>query len=211
MLARKQHLERVDLSRWMSVFSAQQERMRRLAVGGDSGFMAETAAVAISVPADEIVKEIESLGITHVINVPDTHQKSVLAVLARRTHPTLITACTEDEAIGINAGLYVGGKRPMLLIQNTGLLASINCIKGIAMDAGIPTFMLVGLFSRDVTRSPADDPKRVINRISPTLDTWDIPWYALERPDQIGVIAEAYQRSLDVHGPTVVLVGAPTS
>jgi sulfopyruvate decarboxylase TPP-binding subunit len=173
--------------------------------------MVETAAVAISVPAQAIVDEIDALGITHVINVPDTHQKSVLALLARRPHPALITACTEDEAIGINAGLYVGGKRPMLLIQQTGLLASINCIKGIAMDAGVPTFMLVGLFSRDVTRAPSDDPKRVINRIAPTLETWDIPWYPLERPEQIGAIAQAYQRSLDERGPTVVLVGAPTS
>jgi sulfopyruvate decarboxylase TPP-binding subunit len=173
--------------------------------------MAETAVVAISVPAEAIVNEIEALGITHVINVPDTHQKSVLALLARRTHPTLVTACTEDEAIGINAGLWVGGKQPMLLIQNTGLLASINCVKGIAMDAGIPTFMLVGLFSRDVTKTPSDDPKRVINRISPTLDTWEIPWYPLEEPEQIGAIAEAYQQSLDTRGPTVVLVGAPTS
>lgn len=168
------------------------------------------AAVAIPVPAEAIVAEIEALAITHVINVPDTHQKSVLALLARRPHPALVTACTEDEAIGINAGLYIGGKRPMLLIQNTGLLASLNCVKGIAMDAGIPTFMLVGLYGRDVTRVPADDPKRVINRIGPTLDTWDIPWYPLERPDQIGAIAEAYRRSLDVQGPTVVLVGAPT-
>lgn len=173
--------------------------------------MAVTAAVAISVPAESIVREIEALGITHVVNVPDTHQKSVLALLARRSHPTLVTACTEDEAVGINAGLYVGGKRSMLLIQNTGLLASINCIKGIAMDARIPTFMLVGLFSRDVTKAPADDPKRVINRISPTLDTWEIPWYPLERPDQLGAIAEAFQRSLETRGPTVVLVGAPTS
>jgi sulfopyruvate decarboxylase TPP-binding subunit len=173
--------------------------------------MAETAAVAISVPAESIVKEIEALGITHVVNVPDTHQKTLLALLARRPHPILITACTEDEAIGINAGLYAGGKRPMLLIQNTGLLASINCIKAIALDASIPTFMLVGLFSRDVTKAPPEDPKRVINRIAPTLETWNIPWYPLERPDQIGAIAEAYQRSLDERGPTVVLVGAPTS
>jgi sulfopyruvate decarboxylase TPP-binding subunit len=173
--------------------------------------MVETAPVAISVPAEAIVSEIEALGISHVVNVPDTHQKSVLALLGRRSHPVLITACTEDEAIGINAGLYVGGKRPMLLIQQTGLLASINCVKGIAMDARIPTFMLIGLFSRDVTKTPADDPKRVINRIGPTLDTWEIPWYPLERPDQIGAIAEAYQRSLDERGPTVVLVGAPTS
>ena len=35
----------------------------------------------------------------------------------------------------------------MLLIQNNGLLASINALKAIALEARVPTFMLVGQFS----------------------------------------------------------------
>ena len=50
--------------------------------------MAEIAAVAISVPAEAIVDDIEALCIAHVIAVPDTHQKSVLALLARRPPST---------------------------------------------------------------------------------------------------------------------------
>ena len=173
--------------------------------------MVQTAAVAISVPAESILSEIHRLDISHVINVPDTHQRTLLALLARGNKPRLITACTEDEAVGINAGLWVGCQRPMLLIQQTGLLASINAIKGVAMDAHIPTFMLVGLFGRDVSKTAADNPKRVISKVAPTLDAWEIPWYPLESPDDMHVIAEAYQRSLDELGPTVVLVGAPTS
>lgn len=173
--------------------------------------MASEAAVALPVPADALVAEIERLGISHVVNVPDTHQRTVLEALARRNHPRLLTASTEDEAIAMNAGLYIGGQTPMLLIQQTGLLAALNNVKGISMDANIPTFMLVGLFGRDVTKSARENEKRVINLIEPTLEAWDIPCYPLEGPADLHVVAEAYQRSIDERGPTVVLVGAPTS
>jgi sulfopyruvate decarboxylase TPP-binding subunit len=106
--------------------------------------MVNAAPVAISVPADAIVDELRELRITHVINVPDTHQRTLLAALARQDQMRLLTACTEDEAIAINAGLYIGGQRPILSIQQVGLLAALNNVKGIAMDARIPTGMLVG-------------------------------------------------------------------
>src|SRR5436190_5039570 len=137
-----------------------------------AGDMVQAAAVAISVPADAIVHELQALGITHVVNVPDTHQRSVLAALARQSQIRVLTACTEDEAVAINAGLWIGGQRPMLSIQQVGLLAALNNVKGIAMDARIPTCMLVGYFGRDVTRTARENAARAINLIEPTLDTW---------------------------------------
>lgn len=173
--------------------------------------MVQADPVALSVSASAIVHEMQALGITHVINVPDTHQRTVLAELARQSQIRVLTACTEDEAIAINAGLYIGGKRPMLSIQQVGLLAALNNVKGISMDARIPTCMLVGYFGRDLTRTARDNAARAVHLIEPTLDTWGIPYFALERPEDISVIATAYQHSLDHPGPSVVLVGAPTS
>ena len=72
----------------------------------------------------------------------------------------MLTVCTEDEAIAINAGLWVGGQRPMLSIQHVGLLAALNNVKGISMDARIPTCMLVGYFGRDVGAVRAGNPAR---------------------------------------------------
>jgi sulfopyruvate decarboxylase TPP-binding subunit len=173
--------------------------------------MVETVPVATSVPAEAILGELQALGITHAINVPDTHQRTLLAALARQQQIRLLTACTEDEALAINAGLYVGGAKPIISIQNTGLLAAMNNVKGIAMDARVPTCMLVGYFGRDVHKSPRDNPSRAIHLIEPTLEAWGIRYYPLEHPDQLHVIQEAYQHSLQTLGPSVVLVGAPTS
>jgi len=173
--------------------------------------MVQTAPVASSVPADAIVQELQALGITHVVNVPDTHQRSVLAALARQSRIRLLTACTEDEAIAINAGLWIGGQRPMLSIQQVGLLAALNNVKGIALDARIPTCMLVGYFGRDVTRTARHNAARAVHLIEPTLDTWGIPYFPIESPADLGAIARAYQLSLEQLGPSVILIGAPTS
>jgi sulfopyruvate decarboxylase subunit alpha len=171
----------------------------------------EAAHVAISVPADAIVHELRALGISHVINVPDTHQRTLLAALAQQSQMRLLTACTEDEAIAINAGLYIGGQRPILSIQQVGLLAAMNNVKGIAMDARIPTCMLVGYFGRDLSRTARQNTARAVSLIEPTLDTWGIPYFPIEGPDDLPAIARAYEHSLEHLGPSVVLVGAPTS
>jgi sulfopyruvate decarboxylase TPP-binding subunit len=173
--------------------------------------MIQAAPVATSVSADAIVQEMLTLGITHVVNVPDTHQRSVLAALARQSQIRLLTACTEDEAIAINAGLWIGGQRPILSIQQVGLLAALNNVKGISMDAQIPTCMLVGYFGRDVTRTARDNAARGVHLIEPTLDTWGIAYFPIEGPRDLGAIGMAYRHSLEHLGPSVILVGAPTS
>ena len=173
--------------------------------------MVQAGPVAVSVPAAAIVDELRELGISHVINVPDTHQRTLLAELSRQSDIRLVTACTEDEAIAINAGLWIGGRRPILSIQQVGLLAALNNVKGIAMDARIPTCMLVGYFGRDVNRPARENAATAVRLIEPTLDAWGVAYFPLERPEDLPAISAAYRHSLEQSGPSVVLIGAPTS
>ena len=170
----------------------------------------EAPPVAISVPAQAILAELDRIGITDVVNVPDTHQRSLLAALARQSTIRLLTVATEDEAVGVSAGLSIGGRRPMLSIQQTGLLAALNTIKGIALDGRIPTCMLVGYFGRDLTRPARANAARVTRLIEPTLEVWEIPYVALETPHDLPLIEAAYRTAVERRGPSVVLVGAPT-
>ena len=173
--------------------------------------MVQVAPVARPVAAGAIVEVLYELDVSHVINVPDTHQRSVLAALSRQSRIKLLTACTEDEAIAINAGLWIGGQRPVLSIQQVGLLAALNNVKALAMDARIPTCMLVGYFGRDVTRTARENTANAIRLIEPTLDAWQIAYFPIEGPEYLPKLAEAYRYSLEHSGPSVVLIGAPTS
>jgi sulfopyruvate decarboxylase subunit alpha len=167
--------------------------------------------VALSVSADSILQELYQLDITDVINVPDTHQRSLLAAFARQSRMRLLTACTEDEAIAINAGLWIGGRRPVLSIQHVGLLAAMNNVKALCMDARIPTCMLVGYFGRDVSRSARDNASRAVRLIEPTLDTWGVAYFPVESPDDLPAVGQAYHHSVEHSGAAVVLIGAPTN
>jgi sulfopyruvate decarboxylase TPP-binding subunit len=166
---------------------------------------------AQSIPAALLYEQILAQGVSHVLTVPDTHQKSLLALIAEKGTPRLITVCTEDEAIAINAGLYIAGQRPMLLIQNNGVYASVNALKAIAFDAQVPTCLLVGEYGRDVTRPSRENAWRSVRMLEPQFEAWGVPYYRLDRPEDAPLLGTAYGQSWERRGPVAAIVGAPTS
>lgn len=164
---------------------------------------------AVPVPAKRLLEAITDLEITEVVTVPDTHQQTLLALLAHSRSPQLVTACTEDEAIAIHAGLYCGGRRPLLLVQNNGIYAGLNAIKGIAMEARIPTCLLVGEHARDPNKASVANPRLWVRMLEPTLETWSVPFLRIEEPAHVDRLAEGHALAYDRRGPVAVLVGAP--
>jgi sulfopyruvate decarboxylase TPP-binding subunit len=158
-----------------------------------------------------VLKQIRRAGATHVITVPDTHQKTLLDLLAASANPELISVCTEDEAMGVNLGLYMGGCRPMLLIQNSGFYAAMNTVRGLSLDARVPACMLIGEYSRDPAVAPADHASRLVRLLEPTLATWEIPYYRLDEPSDLDAIPQAMDRAWRDRGPVALLVGAATA
>src|SRR6266571_5689304 len=169
------------------------------------------AVAAKSVPAELLHEAIRELGVTHVVTVPDTHQRTLLDRLYEDPDIRVITVTTEDDAIGVNAGLYMGGAVPMLVVQQLGLFASMNALRGIALDMNVPTLILAGLFGRDVSKSTADNRARSVRLVGPLLDSVEVPHYAIDGPGDVGCIKAAFDESRTRCGPVVVFVGAPTS
>ena len=97
-----------------------------------------------------ILNQMKSSGVEFVISVPDiTTAAGLLAPLEKETSPRLIRICKEDEGVGICAGLAHTNKRAVLLIQQTGMLDSINAIRGVAVEYSLPIVMMVGLLEKE--------------------------------------------------------------
>jgi sulfopyruvate decarboxylase TPP-binding subunit len=143
--------------------------------------------------------------------VPDTHQRTLLSLLMTDPELTTITLSTEHEAICANAGLWIGGAEPLVVIQNVGLFASMNALRGVALDMKVPTCMLVGQYARDVTKPVEEDPTSGVRLIEPVLETMGVTYYRLDHEDDVGVIRRAFDESRAERKPVVVLIGAPTS
>lgn len=164
-----------------------------------------------SVPAQVLHDAIRELGVTHILTVPDTHQKTLLASLMDDPALTTMTLTTEDEALGVNAGLWMGGVEALVVIQNVGFFAAMNGVRGVCMDMRVPTCMLVGQYARDVTVPVPENEASGVRLIESVIRSLDIPYYIIDGPDDTGVLKQAFEQSRRERGPVVVLVSAPTS
>src|SRR5713226_7848716 len=115
-----------------------------------------------------IIAEIKASRIEFVVSVPDiTTSEGLLRPLSQSTAPRLIRVCKEDEGVGICAGLSYAGRRSLLLIQQTGLLDSINAVRGVA-----PILEAMGIAYHEIEEE-AD-----VAKIRPAIDDA----YAQSRP-----------------------------
>jgi sulfopyruvate decarboxylase TPP-binding subunit len=164
-----------------------------------------------SVPAELLHREIASLGLSHVLIVPDTHQKTLLASLTTDSSFRLLTLSTEQEALCVNAGLWIGGAEALVIIQNVGLFAAMNALRGICLDMRVPTCMLVGQFGREVERRVEENYNSAVRLIEPVLQTMDVPVYVIDSSRDVVLLSDAFARSRAERRPVVVLVSAPTA
>lgn len=146
-----------------------------------------------------------------VLSVPDTHQKTVLAALEHEPEIRVLTCATEDEANAIAAGLHIGGEPVLLMIQHAGLYASVNTLRGVALDGRIPILYLIGLLSRERDVDPRQSRHSMVRYCEPLLDTFGVPHARLEGPDDLHLIPDYYRLSRERNGPAAVLVGLETS
>jgi sulfopyruvate decarboxylase subunit alpha len=155
-----------------------------------------------------IIREIKASGIEFVISVPDiTTSEGLLRPLAKLTEPRLIRICKEDEGVGICAGLSFTGKRGLLLIQMTGLLDSINAIRGNAVEYQLPICMMVGLLEKEVGVMPRQSKKYGVRIVEPILEAMGIGYHNIESDTDIGKIRPAIDKAYADSKPTVILIG----
>jgi sulfopyruvate decarboxylase TPP-binding subunit len=158
-----------------------------------------------------LLDAIRTVGIGTIVTVPDTHQRTLLTAITDSGDPRLITCATEDEATAVAAGLWIGGEEPALLIQHAGLYASVNTLRGVAIDGHIPMFYLIGLLSREPDKQPRESTRSMVKYSMPLLETFGVPYALIDGPHDVPAVAEMFHTSRERRGPAAVLIGLPTS
>ncbi len=155
-----------------------------------------------------IIRAIMASGVDFVVSVPDiTTSEGLLRPLAQAGAPRLIRVCKEDEGIGICAGLAYTGKRALLLIQQTGMLDSINAIRGVAVEYALPICMMVGLLEKEPGVPPRQSKRYGVRIVEPILDAMSVPYHEIETDADTGVIKPAIEEAYRVSRPVVLLIG----
>src|SRR5690348_5115113 len=93
----------------------------------------------------EFVAALLEIGITHVVWVPDSTIGPWEAALESSRELKLIRICREGEAWPLAAGLYLGGKVPLVLMQCTGLFESGDALRNVLLDLKLPILSIIGV------------------------------------------------------------------
>ena len=89
---------------------------------------------------------VHAAGSRDVVYVPDNPLSHVLGEFSERFRDVrLVLATREEEAFGIAAGLYLGGRRPAVMLQSSGLGNSLNAITSLVLPYQIPMLILVSM------------------------------------------------------------------
>lgn len=160
----------------------------------------------------QIIDSLVSAGIEFVVAVPDiVTSDGLLWPISRRADLKLIRVCKEDEGVSICAGLSVCRRRAVLLMQQTGLMDSLNAIRAIAKDYEQPICMIVGLQGKEPDLLPEQSRSYGVRIVRPILDVMEIEHHLVQDADDCGLITPAIAQAYGESRPVCILIGRSPS
>jgi sulfopyruvate decarboxylase subunit alpha len=152
----------------------------------------------------QIASLFQSLGVTHVVTVPDSTIGSWGDVLDETPGISVVRVCREGEAWAIAGGLYLGGAVPIVLIQCTGLFESGDALRNMIHDWKLPLQSVIGYRSYlDQSTLPGDT---CLVFTEPVLDAWKLDYLLVSNPGQLNEAGEHLQRCITEGRPGVALI-----
>lgn len=157
--------------------------------------------------AVQIIREIKRAGIRFIVAVPDrTTSEHLLKPMQKDPDFQVVQVCKEDEGLSICCGLYSTGHRALLLIQHTGLLDSINALRGSGIEGKNPVCLMVGLLQLEPGVKPTQSKRYGLRIVEPVLDAMGIEHHLLDTTSDIAKVVPAIEKAYSNETPVVLLV-----
>jgi sulfopyruvate decarboxylase subunit beta len=158
--------------------------------------------------AEDIIKQIKKAGIRFIVALPDrVTSHFLLKTILRDPEFKVVQVCKEDEGISICSGLFAAGHRSLMMMQYTGLLDSVNSLRGVAMEGENPVCMLVGLLGKEPGVAPSQSKKYGVKIIEPILDAMGVAHHWVEASGDTQKIVPAIEKAYADRRPMALLVG----
>jgi sulfopyruvate decarboxylase subunit alpha len=102
----------------------------------------------LSSTAERILTVLKEQEYTHFTGVPCSLLKGIFKQLESKEKDedeniVYVPAIREDSALGVASGMYLGGKKSVVLMQNSGLGYSFNVLTSFNLIYDIPVLLLI--------------------------------------------------------------------
>lgn len=174
----------------------------------------------MTIAVGPVLDELRAQGVTDVVGLPDNTSAALFARLAAGGPIRLRTVTREGEAFALAAGLWIGGGRPLVVIQNTGLLESGDGLRGTAVRMRVPLVCLVTYrgYAKMMERlggAPEAPDGALLSRpeldstalvTEATLRAWGVPFDHLRDDADLPRLRQGFRRSQEELRPVALLV-----
>jgi len=164
--------------------------------------MNDTATVALS--PETVLAEMKKGGVTDVVWLPDSETNWLYLLMKSEPSLRLVGVSREGHACSVAAGLFAGGRKPLILIQNTGMMESGDSIRGWLLGLNVPVVMMVGYRGWTRHGMTTDTAATYTERF---LMAFNIHYYLVESDTDAPRITAAFEDAARTKRPVVVLVG----
>ncbi len=93
--------------------------------------------------ADEAIRGLREAGIDFVSGLPDGWQRNLHERVEADPAFQYVPVCNEGVGFSVCAGAWLGGKKPALIMENSGLRVAAEYIARIALGTGVPVTLLL--------------------------------------------------------------------
>jgi sulfopyruvate decarboxylase alpha subunit len=139
--------------------------------------------------AREIVGSLKASGVRYVAHVPDTPLGHLLRLMDADPEFDVTAATREEEAVGIAAGIALGGGRPAVMMQTSGLGNALNALASLAVPYQVPMVLLISQRGEAGEWNAAQVPGG--RMVRPVLEVLGIPHFTLEREREVARMVRA--------------------
>lgn len=155
-------------------------------------------------PSLSVYNGMKRAGIDFATSVPCINLQDLLGLVESDPEIIHVPVTREEEGAGICAGAYMGGKKPALMMQNSGLGNCINALASLDELYEIPLLMIIshrgGKGETIVGQVPMG------RRTPRLLDAMEIPWFAPSSAEAEETVARAWEEAEAKGRPAAVLL-----
>jgi len=155
-------------------------------------------------PSIAVYRGLKRAGINFAASVPCVNLQQLLRLVGEDPEIMHLPVTREEEGVGVCCGAWMGGRKPALLMQNSGLGNSINALASLDFLFKVPLLMIISHRGCDGEQIIGQVP---MGELTPKLlDAMQIPRLS-PSPDQAeDVVAQAWSLAEERRIPVAVLL-----
>ncbi|MDA8142423.1 MAG: thiamine pyrophosphate-binding protein [Thermoplasmatales archaeon] len=154
-----------------------------------------------------VVNSLTQNNVQFMVHIPDKVLLPIVKLAEHSGNFTSLLVAREEEGVAICAGLHMGGKKPVILMQSSGIGNSVTALTSVIQSHQIPLVIIVSLRGGLFEYNPSDVP--LGRSLGKLLDSLSIPNFQPGSDRELSITLDgAFRLAETSQGPVVVTINA---